>query len=78
MGILTRASIRRLLVVYLMLALQASVQVMAQDRLEPLDCVLEPFEVVEVSSAVEGVIEQIHVDRNDRVSKGQLLVESVV
>jgi RND family efflux transporter MFP subunit len=40
-----------------------------------LDCLLEPYEVVEVSSAVEGVIDQIHVDRNDIVKKGQLLVE---
>lgn len=41
----------------------------------PLDCVLEPYEVVEVSSAVQGVISQIHVSRNDMVGKGQLLVE---
>ena len=41
----------------------------------PLDCVLEPYEVVEVSSAVQGVINEIHVDRNDMVNKGQLLVE---
>ena len=41
----------------------------------PLDCVLEPYEVVEVSSAVQGVIDQIYVDRNDSVRKGQLLVE---
>jgi RND family efflux transporter MFP subunit len=43
--------------------------------LNPLDCVLEPYEVVEVSSAVQGVINEIHVDRNDMVEKGQLLVE---
>jgi RND family efflux transporter MFP subunit len=41
----------------------------------PLDCVLEPYEVVEVSSAVQGVINQIYVSRNDMVGKGQLLVE---
>ncbi|MCZ6831908.1 MAG: efflux RND transporter periplasmic adaptor subunit [Gammaproteobacteria bacterium] len=40
-----------------------------------LDCVLEPYEVVEVSSAVQGVINEIHVDRNDMVGKGQLLVK---
>jgi RND family efflux transporter MFP subunit len=42
---------------------------------ERLDCLLEPYEVVEVSSAVEGVIENIYVDRNDVVKRGQLLVE---
>ena len=45
------------------------------EAFQPLDCMLEPYEVVEISSAVEGVIESIHVDRNDFVSKGQLLVE---
>jgi RND family efflux transporter MFP subunit len=44
-------------------------------RSNPLDCVLEPYEVVEVSSAVQGVINRIHVSRNDMVGKGQLLVE---
>jgi RND family efflux transporter MFP subunit len=57
-----------------------SSQILASDYAEssqppPLDCVLEPYEVVEVSSAVQGVIDQIYVDRNDSVSKGQLLVE---
>ncbi len=42
---------------------------------ERLDCVLEPYQVVEVSSAIEGVIKKIYVDRNDVVKRGQLLVE---
>lgn len=75
MGILTRARVRRLIVVYAVMALQLTMQVRAENTLAPLDCVLEPSEVVEVSSAVEGVIDQIHVDRNDLVKKGQLLVE---
>jgi len=45
------------------------------EAFQPLDCMLQPYEVVEISSAVEGVIENIHVDRNDFVSEGQLLVE---
>ncbi len=40
-----------------------------------LDCVIEPYEVVEVSSAAEGVIEKIHVERNDLVTKNQVLAE---
>ena len=40
-----------------------------------LDCVIEPYEVVEVSSAAEGVIETIHVERNDLVEKDQVLAE---
>jgi RND family efflux transporter MFP subunit len=38
-----------------------------------LDCVIEPHEVVEVSSAAEGVIESINVERNDLIKKGQVL-----
>ena len=51
-----------------------SVSALAADP-PSLDCLLEPYVVVEVSSAVEGVIETIHVDRNDVVKRGQLLVE---
>jgi RND family efflux transporter MFP subunit len=51
-----------------------SVSALASDQ-PSLDCLLEPYVVVEVSSAVEGVIEKIHVDRNDVVKQGQLLVE---
>jgi len=54
-----------------------SLSALAVDPVIPkrLDCLLEPYEVVEVSSAVEGVIEKIYVDRNDVVKRGQLLVE---
>ncbi|MFT5417076.1 MAG: RND family efflux transporter MFP subunit [Gammaproteobacteria bacterium] len=38
-----------------------------------LDCVIEPHEVVEVSSAAEGIIESINVERNDLIKKGQVL-----
>jgi RND family efflux transporter MFP subunit len=57
--------------------LSFSVSTLAAAPAEPptLDCLLEPYVVVEVSSAVEGVIEKIHVDRNDTVKRGQLLVE---
>lgn len=44
-------------------------------ELPRLDCMLEPSNVVEISSSVEGVIEHIHVERNDTVTKNQLLVE---
>ena len=73
MSILT--STTPLIVVSLALSLQLATLARAESVLSPLDCVLEPSEVVEVSSAVEGVIEEIHVDRNDIVKKGQLLVE---
>ncbi len=53
-----------------------STAALAESEVGPaLDCVLEPYEVVDVSSAMEGVIGRIHVDRNDVVAQGQLLVE---
>lgn len=39
------------------------------------DCLIEPNNVVDVSSAVEGVVERFHVERSDTVEKGQLIVE---
>ena len=53
----------------------ACVQSIRAAELPVLDCVIEPYEVVEVSSAAEGVIEKIHVERNDLVTKDQVLAE---
>ncbi|MGW8228608.1 MAG: efflux RND transporter periplasmic adaptor subunit [Gammaproteobacteria bacterium] len=40
-----------------------------------VDCLIEPNMVVDVSSAVEGVVERFHVERSDFVEQGQLLLE---
>jgi len=42
----------------------------AQDR---LDCVIEPWRKAMVSAAIEGVVEEVLVDRGDRVVKGQIV-----
>lgn len=39
------------------------------------DCVITPSAMVEVSSAVAGVLDRVDVDRSDRVTKGQLLAQ---
>jgi RND family efflux transporter MFP subunit len=39
----------------------------------PLDCLIEPSRVVTVSLPVEGLLETVHVDRGDRVARGQVL-----
>lgn len=41
----------------------------------PFECLIEPNQTVEVRSAVEGVIEKVHVQRGDRVKAGQVLVQ---
>ncbi len=38
-----------------------------------MDCVLEPSEIVDVGSAVAGVLEAVNVDRSDFVNKGKVL-----
>jgi RND family efflux transporter MFP subunit len=38
-----------------------------------LDCLMQPREVVTVSAALEGVLEQVAVDRGDTVEKGAVL-----
>lgn len=40
---------------------------------EELDCLLEPYDVVDVSSPAEGVLEEVTVDRGDRIKKGQVI-----
>jgi RND family efflux transporter MFP subunit len=39
------------------------------------DCLIEPFQTVEIRSATEGIIEKVHVQRGDRVRAGQVLVQ---
>ncbi|MBL8470900.1 MAG: efflux RND transporter periplasmic adaptor subunit [Rhodocyclaceae bacterium] len=39
------------------------------------DCVIEPREVIELRSPIEGLIERINVDRGDTVQKGQLVAQ---
>lgn len=40
-----------------------------------VDCLLEPRQVVELRSPVEGLIEKVHAERGQTVKKGQVLVE---
>jgi RND family efflux transporter MFP subunit len=39
------------------------------------DCVIEPYDTVNLASSVEGVLVEVNVDRGDRVTKGQLLAQ---
>lgn len=37
------------------------------------DCLIEPYQSLEISSAVTGVVDKVSVKRGDRVSKGQVI-----
>src|SRR3989344_1594517 len=39
------------------------------------ECLIEPHQVVEIRSSVEGLIDKIHVKRGDKVKLGQVLVQ---
>ena len=47
----------------------------ATARANPFDCLIEPAQVVEIRSPVEGLIDKVHVQRGDVVKAGQVLVE---
>lgn len=42
---------------------------------DELDCLIEPHEVVNLSSPVEGVLEKVYVDRGAIVKKGQVVAQ---
>lgn len=42
---------------------------------DQFECLVEPFQVVKVSSPVKGLIETVQVDTSDVVEQGQVLVE---
>ena len=43
-------------------------------RAADLDCLIQPREVVAISSPVEGLVERVAVERGDRVQEGMVLV----
>jgi RND family efflux transporter MFP subunit len=45
------------------------------DSAEPIDCLIEPAQVVDIGSSVIGLIEKIHAERADTVKSGDVLVE---
>ena len=46
----------------------------AQD-LGPLDCVIEPHEIIDVASRIDGIVDMLAVERGDIVSAGQVLAK---
>ena len=46
----------------------------AQRSLEDADCIIEPHSSVDLSTSVDGIVDEILVDRGDEIVEGQLLV----
>ena len=47
----------------------------AEAQVQPIGCLVEPNEVIEVGSPVIGLVERIYVDRGDMVREGQVLAQ---
>ena len=58
-----------------MLSMSGAASEKLLEGLPPMDCVINPSEVVDLGTAVEGKVVRITVDRSDRVSADQVLVE---
>jgi HlyD family secretion protein len=46
-----------------------------EESIQGYDCVIIPSAIVEVSTAVSGVLEKVMVDRSSKVKKGQLIAQ---
>ncbi|MBC6906504.1 efflux RND transporter periplasmic adaptor subunit [Saccharophagus sp. K07] len=55
------------------LAVATSAAPLAAQNLPAADCVITPHRVTELSSPVMGLIEEVLVDKSDRVSRGQVV-----
>lgn len=60
----------RLLFHALLLMLTAGYAV--ADELPPLDCVINPYRVVDLASSVPGVLDRVYVDRSDFIEAGEI------
>jgi RND family efflux transporter MFP subunit len=69
-------SIAFMLFLDILLSMNVFAEQVAEDTgLPNMDCVLEPSEIVDIGSAVPGVLEAVNVDRSDFVDKGTVLAE---
>ena len=59
----------------LILAYLATAALLVNAEPAEFDCVIEPHEIVELSSPVPGIVEEISVDRSDIVKKDQIVAQ---
>lgn len=44
----------------------------AAEELPPLDCVINPYQVVDLASSVPGVLDKVYVNRSDFIEQGEI------
>lgn len=63
---------QKLLIISFLTVTSTSIQA---DEENALDCLIEPHDMVEISSPVQGIIETVTVERGDTVKKGQVVAK---
>ena len=69
MGFMQRCKVCLLLPVLLASLPNGSI---AAQALPPLDCVINPYQVVDLASSVPGVLDKVYVDKSDFIEKGDI------
>jgi RND family efflux transporter MFP subunit len=69
--------LRRLRILGIALCAIGAIIACASASAAGFECLIEPYQVVEIRSSVEGLIEKVNVKRGDHVRKGQVLVQLV-
>jgi len=59
--------------IFLVCGLLAGSHVLAEESVPEIDCLIEPNMMIELSSPVSGVLDEILVDRSDTVTEGQIV-----
>ncbi len=77
-NVMNTMNFRRLVFIAIFVAsqpLSANAPDPAYSSMPAVDCVINPFRVVDISSPVAGVIETLHVERSQQVTAGQVVAE---
>ena len=62
-----------LLSIVLMTTVPSDSEAARKNKMRDVDCVIEPYMTVELSSPVSGILEEVSVKRGDRVQMGQVV-----
>jgi len=69
-----RVTIRAIMLAAVMILPASAAEVSVADILgKPHDCIIQPFIATELGSPATGILEELLVDRGDRVTKGMVV-----
>lgn len=65
------------IILFFMVLLSMNLSVARAIDMATLDCVIKPFDIVEISSQVRGLLDTVEVRRGDMVKKGQVVAKLI-